>query len=133
MSQGPPRWGDEPTPMLVVTRFVVTEQEATGFRDRARRAVDVLTTQPGLVGAQLARATDDPTRWVLAMQWDSVGSYRRALSAFDVKVAAVPLLSEAVDEPTAFEVLDGRGDRVVTADSALAPDAASVRLGETSP
>jgi quinol monooxygenase YgiN len=133
MSQGPPRWSDEPTPMLVVTRFVVAEQEATAFRDRARRAVDALAAQPGLVGAQVARATDDPTRWVLTLQWDSVGAYRRALSSFDVKVGAVALLSEAVDEPTAFEVLDGRGERVVTADSALAPDAASVRLGEASP
>jgi hypothetical protein len=28
-----------------------------------------------------------------------------ALSAYDVKIAAVPLLSTAIDEPTAYEVL----------------------------
>jgi len=35
----------------------------------------------------------------------NVGSYRRALSPYDVKMAAVPLLSEAIDEPTAYEDL----------------------------
>ena len=34
--------------------------------------------------------------------WDNVGSYRRALSSYDVKVAVVPLLAQAVDEATAF-------------------------------
>ena len=31
-----------------------------------------------------------------------MGSYRRALSAFEVKMTAVPLLSRAVDEPSAY-------------------------------
>jgi hypothetical protein len=34
-----------------------------------------------------------------------VGSYRRALSAYDVKVTAVPLLSQAIDEPSAYELV----------------------------
>jgi hypothetical protein len=37
-----------------------------------------------------------------------VGSYRRALSSYDVKVTAVPLLSLAYDEPSAFEVMHSR-------------------------
>jgi hypothetical protein len=53
----------------------------------------------------VGRSTDDPTLWLMTLRWDGVGSYRRALSAYDVKVAAVPLLSTAVDEPTAYEVL----------------------------
>ena len=35
----------------------------------------------------------------------NVGSYRRALSSYDVKVEAVPLLSLAVDEPSAYELM----------------------------
>ncbi len=38
-----------------------------------------------------------------------MGSYRRALSAYDVKLGAVPLLSRAVDEPSAYEVLGEEG------------------------
>ena len=37
--------------------------------------------------------------------WEDVGAYRRALSSYDVKVTAVPLLSRAVDEPSAYEVV----------------------------
>jgi hypothetical protein len=38
-------------------------------------------------------------------EWESVGTYRRALGAFDVKVNATPLLAESLDEPSAFEEL----------------------------
>ena len=119
--------------MVVVMRFGVTGAAGADFRERARVAVEILAAQRGFVSGAVGRATDDPTRWVLTLTWESVGDYRRALSAFDVKVAAVPLLSEAIDEPTAYEVLDGRGAETVTAHSALAPDAGSVRLGEASP
>ena len=54
----------------------------------------------------LARALDDPTLWVLTTRWDNVGAYRRALSSYDVKLQAVPLLSRAVDEPSAYEVVE---------------------------
>ena len=133
VTQGPADWGDRPVPMLVVVRFEVPVAAGVDFRERAQVAVDVLADQPGFRSGAVGRATDDPTRWVLTLSWESVGAYRRALSAFDVKVAAVPLLSTAVDEPTAYEVLDGRGAETVTARSALAPDAGSVRLGEASP
>jgi hypothetical protein len=36
-----------------------------------------------------------------------VGAYRRALSSYDVRVGAVPLLSRALDEPSAYETLIG--------------------------
>ena len=40
------------------------------------------------------------------VEWENVGAYRRALSAYDVKVGAVPLLSTAIDEPSAYEVVE---------------------------
>jgi hypothetical protein len=36
-----------------------------------------------------------------------VGSYRRALSTYEVKRGAVQLLSRTIDEPSAYEPLDG--------------------------
>jgi quinol monooxygenase YgiN len=118
--------------MVVVLRFDLAEAAGDGFRQRARGALEVLAAQPGFVSGAVARATDDPRRWTLTCSWESVGQYRRALSDVDVRLAAVPLLAEAIDEPTAYEVLEGRGAETVTARSALAPDAGSVRLGEAS-
>lgn len=123
--------------MLVVTRYRVPPDDATSFRDQAHDALVVLSQQPGWLGGQVGRATDDPEAWVVSTVWRDVGSYRRALSAYDVKVGAVPLLSRAIDEPTAYEVLaavpgpDGAGVDVPAgvAGSARASDADEVSLG----
>ena len=40
---------------------------------------------------------------MLTTEWEGPGAYRRALSAYDVKLAAVPTLSRALDEPSAYE------------------------------
>ena len=94
--------------MLVVLRFEVGAAEEAGFLAEARTALAVLAERPGWRSTRIGRATDDPTSWVVTTEWDSVGAYRRALSSYDVKVQAVPLLSRARDEPSAFEVLDAR-------------------------
>ena len=120
--------------MLVAMRFHVPEStgpegsgpEATGlesageaFAERARLALGVLAGCSGYRRGDLARAYDDPTRWCLLTEWESVGAYRRALGAFDVKVHAVPLLAQALDEPSAFEPLASAapGGAVVVATS----------------
>jgi quinol monooxygenase YgiN len=112
--------------MLAVTRYRVEPADAASFLAQARAALAVLAGRPGWRTGHVGRATDDPALWVLTSEWDDVGSYRRALSTHEVKITAVPLLSRAIDEPTAFEELtdpDGYG-------SALAPDAGQVRVGE---
>ena len=104
--------------MLVVTRFVVPVADEATFRNDAAAALRALAERPGWTGGRLARATDDATAWLLLTEWESVGAYRRALSGFDVKMHATPLLARAVAEPSAYEVLDGDAvsDRAADAD-----------------
>ena len=90
--------------MLVVNRFVVTSDERA-FTDRAGAALAVLAARPGYLRGGLHRAYDDPAHWSLVTEWESVGAYRRALSAYEVKVTATPLLAESRDEPSAYETL----------------------------
>jgi len=90
--------------VLVVNRF--RSDDAT-FRDDLEAALAVLAAQTGYDDGRLGRNVDDPSLWVMVTRWRDVGSYRRALSSYDVKVGAVPLLSRALDEPGAFEDLDG--------------------------
>ncbi|MGH3664009.1 MAG: antibiotic biosynthesis monooxygenase family protein [Micromonosporaceae bacterium] len=102
--------------MLVVNRFTVAEEAA--FVERAHAAIGALSERPGFQRASLGRSADDPSWWCLVTEWESVGSYRRALSAYQVKLEATPLLAEAIEEPSAYEVLaasDGAG--IVTAPS----------------
>ncbi|KAA2266054.1 antibiotic biosynthesis monooxygenase [Solihabitans fulvus] len=118
--------------MLLVCRFAVAEADAPAFVVRARRALELLTAQPRCLRGVLGRATDEPDRWVLTVEFESVVAYRRAMSPFEVREHVVPLLSEALaDEPAAFEVLlDGADGSVRTHTSLLAADAGTVRLGE---
>jgi hypothetical protein len=93
--------------MLVMTRVRVPEGEGAAFRTRAEDLLGLLAGMTGFVRGHLGRAVDEPDLWVLSTEWDGVGAYRRALSSYDVKVGAVPLLSRTIDEPSAFERLDG--------------------------
>ena len=90
-------------PVFVVIRFRVEPGEQPGFLERLRGAVEVLGKQKGFVAARAGRNADDPELLALTMEWENIGSYRRALSPYEVKLAAVPLLSQAIDEPTAYD------------------------------
>ncbi|HLR84349.1 MAG TPA: antibiotic biosynthesis monooxygenase [Nocardioidaceae bacterium] len=91
--------------MIVVTRYHVAPGDGPSFATRAHAALDALSKQRGYRTGGVGRNVDDESLWTLTTLWDDTGSYRRALSATDVKLAAVPLLSEAIAEPSAYEQL----------------------------
>ncbi len=90
--------------MIMIARFTVDVADTDDFVARATGTVNALKTRPGFRNSWIGRAADDPTLWTVVTEWDGPGYYRRALSNYDVRVAAVPLLSLAHDEPTAYEV-----------------------------
>jgi quinol monooxygenase YgiN len=117
-------------PLVVVTRYLVPPGDAETFRGRAREALDALLAQPGCRRGNVGRSLDDPDRWVLATEWDSTGSYRRALSSYDVKLRAVPVMYHAIDEPTAYESLvEGTEDGLADHASDRDPSAATASPG----
>lgn len=91
--------------MHLVLRFDLTEPETEQFLAEASTALRVLAARPGYRSGRLGRSLDDPCVWLLISEWDGVGAYRRALSSYDVKVEATPLLARARDEPSAYETL----------------------------
>jgi quinol monooxygenase YgiN len=117
--------------VLVTTRFRIPEADGETFLARAERAVEALAARPGFRNGRVGRAVEDPEAWVVHTEWDGVGAYRRALSGYDVKVYAAPLLGLAIDEPSAYEVLFADGDDPVGEGvSARAPDADSAVPGQ---
>jgi quinol monooxygenase YgiN len=82
--------------MISVTHF----RGGDDLADRARPALAALAARPGYLRGSLARSTDDPQEWLLITEWENVGSYRRALGNFEVKLRATPLLADA-REPSA--------------------------------
>jgi quinol monooxygenase YgiN len=91
--------------LVVVNRFRVDPGDAQAFRRDVQAALGTLGERPGYLDGCAGRNVDEPDLWVLTTTWQNVGSYRRALSAYDVKMTAVPLLSRAVDEPSAYETV----------------------------
>ena len=96
--------------MIVVNRFRVPAEQQAAFREELQQAREALAARPGFVRGRIGRNTDEPELWVLTTEWESVGAYRRALSAYDVKLTAVPVLSRALDEPSAYELVEPGND-----------------------
>jgi heme oxygenase (mycobilin-producing) len=110
--------------VLVVSRFTVPPAEGPRFAELAQAALGALAACPGFRRGSAGRSVDDPAEWVLVSDWDGVGSYRRALGTYEVKLAATPLLAQARDEAGAFEELVTAGPGgVVTGSSDRAPHA----------
>ena len=89
--------------MLVVNRFRVPADHAASFREDLETAREALAACDGYAGGEIGRNVDDPDLWVLSTRWENVGGYRRALSSYDVKLRAVMTLSQAIEEPSAYE------------------------------
>ena len=95
--------------MLVVTRLRAPESDAAAGEDLRRgllQALAILAAKPGWVGGDVGRNVDDPSLWVLTTRWENVGSYRRALGSYEGKMHIQPLMMHAVDEPSAYEVVE---------------------------
>jgi Antibiotic biosynthesis monooxygenase len=89
--------------VLVVSRFRVPVADGEAFRGDLATAREALAACAGYAGGAIGRNVDDPELWVLSTRWENVGSYRRALSSYDVTLRAVAVLSRAIEEPSAYE------------------------------
>ena len=93
--------------MFAVTRLRVPENEAADAAAAVAALLTELAARPGFLGGEFGRSTEDAGLWALTTRWDGVGSYRRALSAAEVKIAGAPVWVHAVDEPGVFVEGDG--------------------------
>jgi hypothetical protein len=118
----------QPSDLIVISRYRVLAREQ--FAIDARRALTVLAESDGFVDGMIGQSTDETDLLAIVTRWTTVGAYRRALGRFEVKTEVVPLLSTAVDESSAFEVVHERsGDQVRDASSRRAADADWANVG----
>ena len=86
---------------MAISRFRVSG-DASGFRGLAEAVVARFAASPGSAGAELVQNLDEPDLWAIVSRWADVGSYRRAFNGTEAKLLLVPLLSLAIDEPSAY-------------------------------
>ncbi len=89
--------------MLAIARFSAPLANASHFEAQLSVALDAFSACAGFVSGEFGQNLDDTTLWSLVTHWENVGSYRRALSNLNVKMNAIPLLAQAIDEPGAYE------------------------------
>ena len=89
--------------MLAIARFTVPLADAAHFEAQLSTALEAFSVCKGYVSGEFGQNLDDQTLWSLVTHWESVGSYRRALRHNDVKMNAIPILAQAIDEPGAYE------------------------------
>ncbi|WP_106398257.1 antibiotic biosynthesis monooxygenase family protein [Actinocorallia populi] len=92
--------------MIAITRYRVPEgSPAEQFQAELAPVLTALEASPGFRYGRIGRCVDDPELWALVTEWDGAGYYRRALGAYEVRMAFIPLSALAVDEPGAYEVV----------------------------
>ena len=89
--------------MIVLSRFRVPEAKTADFEVQGKAAVAMLGAREGFISADFGRNIDEPELWTITTRWRDVGSYRRALQGYESKMVVVPLLSLAIDEPSAYD------------------------------
>ncbi|MBV9593749.1 MAG: antibiotic biosynthesis monooxygenase [Actinobacteria bacterium] len=94
--------------MISVLRFGVERTDEAEFLDRVEVAINALSGCRGYLRARAGRSTDDPARWVFVSEWRDIGSYRRALGSYAVKLHATELFASAESGESAFEELIDR-------------------------
>jgi len=88
--------------VFAIARFEVPAEEQATFVGDLERAHQALAACEGYLCGQIGLNTDEPTLIALVTQWRNIGSYRRALSNYQVKINAVPILARAIDEPGGY-------------------------------
>jgi hypothetical protein len=94
---------------LAISRFRVPG-DPSGFRLQAGAVVQQFAASRGSEGAELVQNLDDPELWAIVSRWADVGSYRRAFNGTPAKMVLVPLLSLAIDEPSAYAMPSDVGE-----------------------
>lgn len=89
--------------MIAITRYRVPD--AADFKTKIAPVIELLEASPGFRYGRLAHNIDEPELWALITEWDGAGFYRRALGAYDVRLAFIPLSVLAIDEAGAYEVV----------------------------
>lgn len=85
--------------LFAISRF---KDVAPDFATEAEELAAFWRQRPGCMGVDVVRNLDDQGLWAILSRWESVGAYRRSFNGFDAKMILTPVLSRAIDEPSAY-------------------------------
>lgn len=95
--------------MLAVNRLQTFGDSYEQLTAELSVLIEVFSPLPGFIRARAGGCLDAADVWILLTEWESVGTYRRALSSHAVKTSGYPVFVRIVDEPGAYEVVLSSG------------------------
>ncbi|TRY19500.1 antibiotic biosynthesis monooxygenase [Tessaracoccus rhinocerotis] len=95
--------------LLAISRF---SEPGPDFEAGARAVVEFWQQRDGCLSVELVRNLDEQSMWAIVSRWESVGAYRRSFGGYDAKVVLTPVLSRAIDEPSAYLAPEELGENL---------------------
>src|SRR6476659_53836 len=86
-------------------RYTIPADRAAAFEDAYARAGAILTADDHCLGHEIARGVENPERYVVRIEWDSVEGHEqgfRKSAAFGEFFALVKPFFEAIEEMTHY-------------------------------
>jgi hypothetical protein len=118
-------------PIAVVGQLNVPLAERDSFDQGYDRMSELFSESPGLLSMELGQSTDSLEDLTVIHRWESVGSYRKALSRYEIKAEVIPFLSQFTRDSVTVEIIsDTQSGKAVMGASSLAPDSDTFDRGE---
>lgn len=92
--------------MIAISRF---RCPGVAFDELAAPVTQWWSACEGCIGIDVVQNLDEPDLWAIVGRWQSVGAYRRSFNGYEAKMLLTPLLSRAIDEPSAYLPADETG------------------------
>ena len=91
--------------IAVVGQLIVRAAERDSFDQGYDRMSELFSESPGFLSMELGQSTDSLEDLTVIHRWESVGSYRKALSRYEIKAEVIPFLSQFMRDSVTVEII----------------------------
>ena len=116
--------------IAVVGQLIVPAAKRDSFDQGYDRMSELFSESPGFLSMELGQSTDSLEVLTVIHRWESVGSYRKALSRYEVKAEVIPFLSQFTHDSVTVEIIsDTQSGAARMGASSLASDSVTFDRG----
>ena len=116
--------------IAVVGQLIVPAAKRDSFDQGYDRMSELFSESPGFLSMELGQSTDSLEDLTVIHRWESVGSYRKALSRYEIKAEVIPFLSQFTHDSVTVEIIsDTQSGTARMGASSLASDSVTFDRG----
>jgi quinol monooxygenase YgiN len=116
--------------IAVVGQLIVPAAKRDSFDQGYDRMSELFSESPGFLSMELGQSTDSLEDLTVIHRWESVGSYRKALSRYEIKAEVIPFLSHFMRDSVTVEIIsDTQSGAARMGASSLASDSVTFDRG----